>query len=159
MAVFKHLLTRGIYPIRGGVRDFESWSRLMLREEGCDVKPHLEKIFQWSLVCVSVKEGSNKKKKNCWEFHGCKPIGRRKRFRRSITCPAYIETRLHGMHGGENGGRACWVTAGEICCANIKKTRGTILNTCQSCDFYKMVIIEEGIEHVIPEEILNALII
>jgi hypothetical protein len=74
-------------------------------------------------------------------------------------CPAYIETRLTGMHGGENGGRACWVTAGEICRRNMKKTRGTVLKTCQSCDFYKMVINEEGIEYVIPDEILRALII
>lgn len=159
MAVFKHLLTRGVYHIQGGARDFESWSHLMLCEEGYDVNPHLDKIFQWSLVCVAFKAGPQKLKKNCWEFYGCKTHRRKNLLSRSTHCPAYIESRLHGIHGGRNGGRACWITATTFCRLNMKKTHGAAVMNCQACDFYRLVMSEEGVHYIIPLEILKVLVL
>ena len=45
---------------------------------------------------------------NCWEYWGC---GRESGGVNAIeegVCPAARETRLDGVHGGRNGGRACW---------------------------------------------------
>lgn len=45
------------------------------------------------------------KKLNCWEKKNCD----------KLDCPARSETKLDGIHGGKNGGRACWVIAGTKC--------------------------------------------
>jgi hypothetical protein len=157
MGSFKYLLERGVYHLKRGVQDFEEWSGLMVSEEGIAVQYHLEKIFQWSLVAASIRAGPQKMKINCWEFHGCVSGG--KHNDRLSTCPAYIETRMNGIHGGVNGGRACWIVAGETCRSNMQKSGGRIPGSCQSCDFFKLVVREEGIDFVIPDKILRTLII
>lgn len=142
-----------------GASDFETWSRRMQSEEGDDVNPYLERIFQWSVLSYALKTGSKDMKQNCWEFYGCTISKRRTLLGRRKTCPAYRETRLHGIHGGKNGGRACWIAAAPFCRLHMEKTRGRAWMTCQACDFYRMVQNEEGVHHIIPQEILEALIL
>lgn len=72
------------------------------------------------------------KKINCWEYKKC---GREKGGNRTQelgVCPASTETRLDGVHGGSNAGRACWVTSDAWC-------SGDGLKRCEKCDFYALV--------------------
>lgn len=83
------------------------------------------------------------KKMNCWEFKGCgrEPGGARKDLG---VCPAAVDTRLNGTHGGKMGGRACWVLAGTLCGGKEQGTFAVKYHNCEKCDFYKTVRIEEG---------------
>jgi hypothetical protein len=59
-------------------------------------------------------------------------------------CPAATESRLDGIHGGVNGGRACWVVAGT-CCPDTPAA-GTFarkMESCLVCPFYRQVRDEE----------------
>jgi len=72
------------------------------------------------------------KKINCWEYKKC---GREKggsRARELGVCPASTETRLDGINGGTNAGRACWVTSDAWC-------SGDGIKRCEQCDFYALV--------------------
>ncbi len=80
---------------------------------------------------------------NCWEFKGCgrQPAGI---FEHDLgTCPAAVEQRLDGIHGGMNAGRACWVLAGTMCGGKIQGTFAQKFRDCRRCDFYKKVREEE----------------
>ncbi len=79
------------------------------------------------------------KKLNCWEVKKCsrgKQNGK--------TCPAVTEHKLHGVHGGTRGGRACWVVAGTFCGGEEQGTYATKYHNCEKCDFYQRVKQEEG---------------
>ena len=70
-------------------------------------------------------------KKNCWEYSKC---GRERGGRNEKelgVCPAAAEERLNGVHGGINGGRACWAVAQVFC-------------DCTRCKFFQLVKEEEG---------------
>jgi hypothetical protein len=54
-------------------------------------------------------------------------------------CPAYTERKLHGVHGGSNGGRACWVIAGTYCGGKVQGTFAEKAKSCLVCDFYQLV--------------------
>ncbi|MFZ5797330.1 MAG: two-CW domain-containing protein [Desulfobulbaceae bacterium] len=76
---------------------------------------------------------------NCWEYHQC---GKGPDIEEANSCPAAREKRLHGVHGGVNGGRSCWVVAGTQCRG---KTQGIFVqkySTCQECNFYRKVLKE-----------------
>lgn len=83
------------------------------------------------------------KKINCWEFKKCgrEPGGARKDLG---ACPAAVDTRLHGAHGGKMAGRACWVLAGTLCSGQEQGTFAMKYHNCEKCDFYKLVKSEEG---------------
>lgn len=76
---------------------------------------------------------------NCWEHTNCGrgPNGHNVSIRG--ICPAARETRLHGVHGGINGGRACWVVAGTFCKGRVQGVFAEKYQTCQECDFYRKV--------------------
>jgi len=74
-------------------------------------------------------------KQNCWEHLGC----------HKEACPAHGETRLHGVHGGHNSGRACWVVAGTRCGGKVQGDHAQKIGNCMKCDFYLMVAREEGV--------------
>ncbi len=59
-------------------------------------------------------------------------------------CPATTEERLHGSHGGENAGRACWVVAGTMCGERVQGTFAKKNKYCELCDFFWAVKAEEG---------------
>ena len=82
-------------------------------------------------------------KKNCWEFKkgGREPGGVRSED--LGVCPAARETRLNGVHNGENSRRSCWVVAGTMCRGEVLGNFAQKYETCVICDFYKKVRHEE----------------
>jgi hypothetical protein len=92
-------------------------------------------------------------KKNCWEFKGC---GKGPDSRGDI-CPVAIDTRLDGIHGGINCGRACWVVAGTYCGDQPQGSFAQKISDCSLCDFYKMVREEEGRKFQHSTALLNTI--
>ncbi len=82
-------------------------------------------------------------KKNCWEVKKCgrEPGGVHEELG---VCPSATEKKLHGSHGGTNAGRACWVVAGTMCEGEVQGTFAKKYESCEKCDFYKLVVEEEG---------------
>jgi CheY-like chemotaxis protein len=81
---------------------------------------------------------------NCWEFLDC---GRNPGGAKSAewgVCPASAESRLNGVHGGTNAGRACWALPGTMCKGTVQKTLTQKYRICTECDFFKRVQEEEG---------------
>jgi len=88
-------------------------------------------------------------KLNCWEFTRC---GREPGGASTSTqgvCPAASEGALDGVHGGRNSGRSCWVLAGTFCGGEVAGTAARKIESCRDCDFYKLVLVEEG-ETLVP---------
>lgn len=85
-----------------------------------------------------------KKKLNCWEHKKCERQPGGKLVYKFGLCRATRESRLDGVHGGDNGGRSCWVVAGTFCGGKVQGTFARKYETCKECDFYKMVLGEEG---------------
>ena len=79
-------------------------------------------------------------KKNCWEVKAC---GRCTTILGDDACPSCKETKLHGVHGGVNGGRACWVISQTKCGGSTQRNFGSKFANCKECDFYKLVKEEE----------------
>ena len=81
---------------------------------------------------------------NCWEHKKC---GREPEGTNALelgVCPASVETRLSGTHGGKNAGRACWVVAGSMCGGKVQGTFAKRYGNCAVCDFPKLVKEDEG---------------
>ena len=78
------------------------------------------------------------KNQNCWEYKDCGrgPHG-------SNDCPAAKDKALHGVHGGLNAGRACWVVTGTSCESGTSGVFARQLGNCWKCDFFKLVLIDE----------------
>jgi hypothetical protein len=75
-------------------------------------------------------------KKNCWEVTGCGRERGGKKENELGLCPAAADERLHGVHGGMNAGRACWVVAGTFCEGEVQGTFAQKLGDCMKCDFF-----------------------
>lgn len=76
---------------------------------------------------------------NCWEFKQCgRQPGGDKADELGI-CPATEARKLHGIHGGVNAGRACWIVAGTMCGGKAVGTFAQELGNCWKCDFYVAV--------------------
>lgn len=71
-------------------------------------------------------------------------------------CPAAIETRLNGVHGGTNAGRSCWVIDGTLCNGKKQRRYDKKEKMCQSCDFYQAVLDDEGTDIILPTEFLRS---
>lgn len=82
-------------------------------------------------------------KLNCWEFMQCGRGPRADGENSSETCPAALEERLDGIHGGENAGRSCWVVAGTLCGGKPEGSFARKVPTCAACAFYRSVQEEE----------------
>ena len=82
-------------------------------------------------------------KLNCWEVKQCgrEPGGKRNDLG---VCPATMEARLNGMHEGTNAGRACWIVAGTLCGGKVQGTFAKKYDSCEQCDFFNLVKLEEG---------------
>ncbi len=96
------------------------------------------------------------KKLNCWEFKKC---GREQGGTRKDlgVCPVAVESRLHNEHGGKNAGRTCWVVAGTLCGGEKQGTFAKKYDTCEKCDFYKLVKTEEGPSYTLSIVLLKKL--
>ena len=94
-------------------------------------------------------------KANCWEVKVCGREPGGAKIAELGVCPAATATGLNGIHGGKNGGRACWVTAGTLCGGKVQGTFATKLAACQSCEFYQAVRREEGGAIIPSSELLK----
>ena len=81
---------------------------------------------------------------DCWEFKNCGRQPGGSKIEDLGPCPAATDTSSDGLNGGKNGGRSCWATTGTFCGGIVQGSYAQKLNSCLSCDFYKMVKQEEG---------------
>ena len=81
---------------------------------------------------------------NCWELKQCgrEPGGRK--VNELGVCPAATDTRVFGVNGGINGGRVCWAIAGTFCDAKVQGSFALKVGNCMQCDFFNLVVTEEG---------------
>jgi hypothetical protein len=92
-------------------------------------------------------------KLNCWQYSACgRETGGRWAAELGV-CPASTESRLDGVHDGENAGRACWASAGTFCEGEVQGTFAAKLEACSECDFYGIVQRQEGAGFTEHEEI------
>jgi hypothetical protein len=94
---------------------------------------------------------------NCWEFKKCgrEPAG--VKAGELGVCPAAVNIKVDGIHGGKNGGRCCWVVSGTFCGGTVQGIYAAKLSNCIQCEFYQMVTSEEGKDRVDSMEILSKL--
>ena len=87
-------------------------------------------------------------KQNCWESKNCgRGPGGRETYERGV-CPAATVTAADGIHGGANGGRACWGIVGTVCAGEVQVSLSAKLRRCIECDFRMKVGREE--ESLLP---------
>lgn len=82
-------------------------------------------------------------KLNCWEARRCTTLIRGKGGG-AMLCPALTATALCGIHGGMNGGRACWTVRGTFCAGQTQGTMDEKRPACGDCSFFRSVAAEEG---------------
>ncbi len=94
---------------------------------------------------------------NCWEYMQCgrEPGGRHAKD--LGICPAAQEAGANGLHGGCNGGRACWAITGTMCGGKVQGSFASKIESCLECDFYQLVQCEEGYYFESIDSILNRL--
>ncbi len=81
---------------------------------------------------------------NCWEFKKCGREPGGAHVHDLGICPAATNPGVSGVHGGTNGGRACWAVAGTLCGGKVQGTFAMKVADCMQCEFYKLVTREEG---------------
>ena len=94
-------------------------------------------------------------KQNCWEYRKC---GREQGGTHAMDrggCPAAGQTKLDGVHGGRNGGRACWAIAGTLCEGEAQGSFAKKHKNCTTCDFYMLVEREEGTDFLLSTVLLK----
>jgi hypothetical protein len=96
-------------------------------------------------------------KLNCWEFKKCGRQPGGEKAHELGVCPAYTQDKLHGVHGGRNSGRACWVVAGTYCKGEVQGTFVLKCADCMKCDFYKLVQEEEKKNFIFSSDLLMKL--
>jgi hypothetical protein len=96
-------------------------------------------------------------KRNCWEFKKCGREPEGESVQEFGVCPAAVDERLHGVHGGKNAGRACWVMAGTLCGGKVQGTFAQKYSNCEVCDFFKEVKKEENGTYEMSIVLLNKL--
>jgi hypothetical protein len=81
-----------------------------------------------------------KKLLNCWEFHGCGRVAGGDKVHVYGICPVTTEKKADGIHGGKNGGRACWAIAGTFCEGKIQGSFAEKRRSCLDCAFFQEVL-------------------
>jgi hypothetical protein len=85
-------------------------------------------------------------KLNCWEIKKCgREAGGTKTAELGI-CPAASDTSSNGINSGKNGGRICWAVAGTFCGGKVQGDFAQKQVSCMSCEVFKKIKIEEGVE-------------
>jgi hypothetical protein len=95
---------------------------------------------------------------NCWEYKKCGRGMDEPEKHKEGVCPVAKETRLDGLHGGTNAGRACWVIAGTSCDNDFQGSFSQKVFDCLECNFYQIVMREEHSDFHHPGSILEMLI-
>lgn len=93
-------------------------------------------------------------KVNCWEHKNCGREEGGVKVAEFGVCPAFTETRINGVNGGINAGRACWAVTGSFCGGAIQGTFAEKFTNCIKCDFYGIVRNEEGADYIRSNEIV-----
>lgn len=83
-------------------------------------------------------------KRNCWESKQCGREPGGAKAHEIGVCPAATETAADGIHGGRNGGRACWAVVGTFCGGRVQDTIVAKLHECVGCEFRHEVEAQEG---------------
>lgn len=96
-------------------------------------------------------------KKNCWEVKNCGRQPGGAKAQELGICVAASDTRLNGIHGGQNAGRACWALAGTLCGGKVQGSFAEKLGNCLQCQFYDAVKQEEGSKFKGASKILEQL--
>lgn len=96
-------------------------------------------------------------KRNCWEYKRCGKEPGGVNVQELGPCPATTEGRLDGVHGGKNGGRACWVVDSTLCNNKVQGTFGKKFSICLDCDFYQLVKQEENTKFFLAAILLDRL--
>jgi len=145
MSLLKDTVVNGIYYNSIGVIDYTIWSKIMLDYFGPEIEKDLKDIRKWSVAIPSSMHNSFSEKLNCWEFMGCglENNGKHINTNTGDACPACLEKKLEGIHGGKNAGRACWIVLNTMCCGEIQETYEDKCKVCVTCDFYRTVKEEE----------------
>jgi len=86
---------------------------------------------------------------NCWEYMRCGREPGGIHAEQLGICSASINERFESVHGGKKAGRTCWVVSGTFGKKNVECSFARKYKNCGICDFYKMVLTEEG-EYVWP---------
>jgi hypothetical protein len=92
---------------------------------------------------------------NCWEFKDCGREPGGAHAGDLGVCPAAELKAADGLHGGRNGGRACWGIVGTLCAGEVQDSMAAKLRNCVGCDFHRAVEAEEG-RVLSPPEIRRA---
>ena len=93
-------------------------------------------------------------KKNCWKVRACE---RCTTILGADACPACKEVKLDGVHGGVNGGRACWIIPRTNCGGSTQGNFASKYANCMECDFYNLVRAEENGSFQLSATILSRL--
>jgi hypothetical protein len=105
-----------------------------------------EHILIGIIVEILQRRGEELKKINCWQFKHCGREPGGKKVGEMGICSASSDRTLHGIHGGDCSGRACWIVAGTFCGGKEQGTLAQKYHNCEICDFYLSVRKEEGLQ-------------
>jgi hypothetical protein len=86
---------------------------------------------------------SDDARQNCWEYMRCGREPGGQYLEKNGPCPAATVSELDGIHGGVNGGRACWVVAGTLCKGAPHGSFAQKGQSCHACPFYRTVVAQE----------------
>jgi len=84
------------------------------------------------------------RKKNCWEVKNCGRNPGGDKVDEFGLCPVSMPGHYEGVNHGKHGGRFCWRIAGTLCGGEPQGTAAQKLFNCLDCNFFKLVIAEEG---------------
>ena len=87
---------------------------------------------------------TEERKLNCWEFMKCNRTPFGAPVDKQTICPAALEARLDGIHGGKNAGRACWAVDHTMCEGRVQGSSSEKFRDCLKCPFYRALKREEG---------------
>ena len=90
-------------------------------------------------------------KLNCWEFMKCGKEEHGEKLNGSGPCPVSVESSAHGLNGGVNGGRICWVITDILHQCDVNCSHVHHKSSCFSCEFRYKVTAEEGLINVCRE--------
>jgi len=96
-------------------------------------------------------------KLNCWELMKCGRQPGGEKVDELGVCPASIENRTEGMNSGKMGGRVCWAITGTFCHGRIQGEFVSKMSDCVDCEFYRIVVHEEGLNFQSAKKILDRL--
>jgi len=150
----KRYASRLLYALEQRAPRFTTVWESIARLLGSDIPRRVDDRRQWS-ICSALRTGPRQDRENCWQFSSCRKEVHGKIADVLSVCPVALESRLDGIHGGRNAGRACWVVPGTHCHGSIQNTPEEKRKACGHCAFYLKVAGEEGADFIQRDEVLR----